>query len=428
MLSFAILSRPSQEYSVLEFIDSQDFGWTEGRGRERSQIISRKVFGLDRAQAGRHLRWSWLCNAILVLILVANGGTSGAETDELYEAEVTLQGQGPESQEQAIRAAFIQVLIKVTGDPDAPIRPELTSVLQAAPQYVQQYDYRRGEDPGAGPQAQGARALWVRFDPAAVNRVLRASGAPVWGKTRPSVLVWLAVEEAGQRRLLGAEDVPQVRAELETLVRQRGMPMFLPVLDLEDHDQIQVGDVWGLLEENIRRASQRYAPTVILVGRASRAGGGEWLVRWTLYGDRGPSHWETVSSDREQAMLAGLTESVDTLTGRIAPSDRDEGAHSLVLQVLGLATYRDYVRLLHYLQTLPSVDQVDPIRVDGSELSVAIQYRGTEQSLQQAIARGRTLQSVPAPMEVMPADPGQGALRISSSSPEPKALSYRLLP
>ena len=42
--------------------------------------------------------------------------------------------------------------------------------------------------------------LRVLFDEAAVTRILRDRGLPVWGQVRPTVLVCLGIDDQGERR------------------------------------------------------------------------------------------------------------------------------------------------------------------------------------------------------------------------------------
>ena len=82
----------------------------------------------------------------------------------LYEAEVAIAGEDPDSRNQAIGEALALVLVKLTGRDPAPGLAELSA---QAPRYVQQFRYRRavGEDGGAQTR------LWVRFDKGGLDRL-----------------------------------------------------------------------------------------------------------------------------------------------------------------------------------------------------------------------------------------------------------------
>ena len=58
-----------------------------------------------------------------------------------------------------------------------------------------------------------------------------------------------------------------------------------------------MSDLWGGFESDIRRASERYLPDVILVGRLSSRGG-DWEGNWTLYLPDKTNRWQTRADSR----------------------------------------------------------------------------------------------------------------------------------
>ncbi|MEJ2691697.1 MAG: DUF2066 domain-containing protein, partial [Candidatus Thiodiazotropha sp.] len=163
------------------------------------------------------LRW-WLIATLLMATAVR------AETvSNLYEAESPVVGQGSEARAEAIRDAFARVLVKVSGDRGLLSNPEIDKLLKRASSYVQQYRYRMLQEDLAPSEADKPdRVLWVRFDERAVNRLLRQSGVPVWGDTRPTVLVWLGEERGAARSLLSLEQRARLKATLLYAADARG--------------------------------------------------------------------------------------------------------------------------------------------------------------------------------------------------------------
>jgi len=129
-----------------------------------------------------------------------------AEVGGLYEATVPVSGQEEAPRADAVRVALREVLVRITGDRQAAGNPGLRAVLADAGRYVQQYRYQERRPP-AQPPAPGTQpgiSLWVRFDEDLLNRQVRGAGMAVWGKVRPTVLFWLAVQEQQAAALISA--------------------------------------------------------------------------------------------------------------------------------------------------------------------------------------------------------------------------------
>src|SRR5690606_25504380 len=139
----------------------------------------------------------------------------------------------------------------------------------------------------------------VEFNAARVSQALAQRNRPVWGPERPLTLLWVAFDDGfGERVLLGANDagvaagsplaelLQTTRAELAAAADERGLPIALPLLDLEDLQALTFTDVWGGFEEPIRAASARYGADSILIGRV-RIGDFGPEVQWLLLGAAG---------------------------------------------------------------------------------------------------------------------------------------------
>ncbi len=329
----------------------------------------------------------WLIAALLLAAPLQ------AETvSNLYEAETPVAGQGGEARADGIRAAFAQVLVKVSGDRGLLSNPEIGSLLKRASSYVQQYRYRLLESPNA---TGNDRLLWVRFDERAVNRLLRESGVPVWGGTRPSVLVWLGEERGASRSLISLEQQSDLKATLERTASERGLPLVLPLMDMEDRNAMPVSDLWGGFESDIRRASERYLPDVILVGRLSSRGG-DWEGNWTLYLPDKTNRWQTRADSRLALAAEGVQQTADALALRFAPQQVSEGSTSLRIRIHGLTRLEDFVLVRDYLQSLAMIEQLDLLSAEPETISFLARIQGGREVLERGIQLGAVLEPVVA--------------------------------
>lgn len=360
------------------------------------------------------LRW-WLIATLLTATAVR------AETvSNLYEAESPVVGQGSEARAEGIRDAFARVLVKVSGDRGLLSNPEIDKLLQRASSYVQQYRYRMLQEESAPSEADKPdRLLWVRFDERAVNRLLRQNGVPVWGDTRPTVLVWLGEELGAARSLLSLEQRARLKATLQYAADARGLPVLLPLMDVEDRSALPVSDLWGGFESDIRRASDRYQPDVILVGKLRNVGGG-WQGEWTLYLPDKTNRWQARAESELSLAALGLQQATDALALRFAPQQVSEGITKVRIRIHGLSQLADYVLVRDYLQSLAMIEQLDLLAADLDTLSFLARIQGGREVLERGIQLGAVLEpvSIQAPVVV------EGAS--VPVEPEGESLDYRL--
>ena len=326
---------------------------------------------------------------------------------DIYVAEVPVKGQGTEARTEAIREAFMQVMIKVTGNREVGKQSAARKLLSRAPRYVQQYRYsllKQTRDAAGRGVASADRLLWVKFDERAVNNLLRESGLAVWGGARPSTLIWIGLEEQGRRRLIQPELEPTLSQTLEQVAGQRGLPILLPLMDMEDRSSLQVSDVWGAFEEDVRRASDRYLPDAILVGRLRKRAARDWVADWTLYQSDVTNNWQTRGANETAVAGDGLQRTVDELAARYAPHAVTQGASNLRVRVVGLHNLADYILVKDYLQSLVMIEQLDLLTADPDRISFLVRSQGRRDVLERGILLGGVLEPVVAADAVVSAE------------------------
>ncbi|MEJ2592051.1 MAG: DUF2066 domain-containing protein [Candidatus Thiodiazotropha sp.] len=338
--------------------------------------------------------YHWL---LLLLLSIAISPLARADVvGNLYEAESPVVGQGGDARAQGIQNAFGEVLVKVSGDRGLLSNPAIGNLLRKASVYVQEYRYRALDTGSAADSEKPDRMLWVRFDERAVNRLLRDSGVPVWGATRPTVLVWLGEESGAARSLLSPEQEPSLKRALQRVADARGLPLLQPLMDIEDRSALPVSDLWGGFETDIRRASARYQPDVILVGLLRARGNSDWQADWTLYLHEKTNRWSTRADSETSLVEAGMQQAADALVARFAPQQVSEGTTTLRIRVHGLNQLADYVQVRDYLQSLAMIEQLDLLAATPEQVSFVARIQGGREVLERGIQLGAVLEPVAA--------------------------------
>ena len=331
---------------------------------------------------------------LIVIWLSAPLGFS-AEVERLYETEVRVQDRGNEERAKGISLALRQILIKVSGDRDVPNRMGVRKAFKKPQQFVQQFRYRSQDQAEGDPFIR----LWVSFDSTAVNRFLREAGVPIWGKARPVMLVWLAVEEPAVRYLLGADNNPKLSGLVLDEAQRRGIPVTLPLLDLQDRSIIDFTSVWGGFHDTAITASERYQAESILIGRFYQDTREGYGARWTLLQQDQVLNWTSSGYLPVEVIADGIDNAVDSVATRYAPKVALGEQRELLLHVDGVRDLKAYARVSDYLSSLTPVERSTIHQVKPDAVVYALKLRTDIPNLQQVIQLGNTLIKA-QPMEI----------------------------
>ena len=367
--------------------------------------------------------------------------THAAIVDGLYEAEEVVQSQSQSVRDQAMGNALMQVFKKVTGRSSVQNLPGIADALNHPERFVQQYLYRSIQEaqypiPNADPNSQLA---WFQFDEQAINRLLRSNNLPVWGHTRPSTLVWLAVEENGQRYILGSDSQEELRDLLRYEAKRLGMALVLPLLDLQDQQSLSFADLWGNFQDSILNASARYQAEAVLVGRLSLASSDVWTGRWTLYEGGRNFSWQGQDSYPSEILSSGMGGTMEALAIRYAQVPESGTPSAVYLTVNGVGALKDYARVSKYLSSLEVVKDVQPTTIRANSARFRLNIRGSAEGLAQTIKLGNVLQEQQVTIESPPASHSAAANFFGMPSPsatndstlsqsQNSDYTYRLLP
>jgi hypothetical protein len=326
--------------------------------------------------------------AFLCLVLVS--GITPA-SDNLFEADVPVDSQQPDLRTAYMKTALQEVLVRLTGQPEVLNRDSVRSMLDTPEQFVQQYRYF------TLPESTPPRLmLRVDFDGGAIQQELRQQGVAYWGKTeRPEILLWLAVEDRGTRYIVSAQDGSDASRELQQAARQRGIPLLLPLMDLEDQNQVRFTDVWGGFFDGVQSASARYKPGDVLIGRLNRSPSGGWVARWDMRDGRDSGSWSSTGDELGAVLQAGIDTLSERLAAGVVATETGAVAGMTRITVEGVNTLMAFARADDYLSSLTAVRRLELVRVDGSTLQYALQLAGSLDGLTQTLAIGTVLEPSP---------------------------------
>ena len=337
---------------------------------------------------------SLLLFAALVSTVFSSAPAHALLVQGLYEQEIAVQDQGDAERIRAYREGLTAVILKITGEERHLGNAAVERAVRDAQSYVQEVSYRTEST------AQEARTfISVSFDSALVNQMLMSSGVPVWDRDRPAVLLWLSVQNAtGQRELLSADSEHPMLEIVREFSRVRGLPVLIPVMDLEDRRNLPADVAWSLDEAAIRNASARYGADAILSGRLLESPNGDLVGLWQFLFRGSAETFDAFERDLSVYTLGTLNRVTAQLASHFAFNSLEAPANARVtVRVEGMDSATDYVNLMAYMDNLAVVDTVAAALLDGSGIELDVRLSSSAFLFTEFISLGRDLQPLEVP-------------------------------
>ena len=171
---------------------------------------------------------------VAVLLVAASCWGARAEPPlpaSLYECRTIVTGTDLRDRPAGFARCFLEVLVKVTGNPALHANPDAVAASQQAQTMVAGFSYRdrmtglsRHDDQGSSDRPQD---LTVGFDPARIDAVLASLGERPWAGERPRLDLTVALRPAGLRLAPADQDdlLARARAALANAAVRYGMAL-----------------------------------------------------------------------------------------------------------------------------------------------------------------------------------------------------------
>ena len=377
--------------------------------------------------------------ALGLALLLASAGTQALPVTGLYSEQVAVANESDAERSRAFREALQAVILRVTGETQWLDHPAIIAAVENAQSYVEAIGYSSEivavpaeaaalpaqssettdttvsietpaaevEPTAAAPEPDDAqlavsapatpstreqRYIDVDFSSALIDELLTAANIPIWDSNRPSVLVWMALQdEAGNRSLMTSDINDDIIELIQEFADRRGLPVLFPVLDFEDRRSLNEDLVWTLNEEAIRKASNRYGADSILTGRLHFTASGELVGLWQFLFQDEADVFDGFSTDLREYLHGPLARVTSQLASYFAIVPESATTEMVQLRIDGVGSLQEYSSLLSYVSGLGLVESVSPAQLDGDRLELRLGLVGDAQQLFELIALDRDL-------------------------------------
>jgi len=329
-----------------------------------------------------------------LFLLFAIGRISAVEVEKLYQVKVAVVDQSNKSRWSAALKGFKEVLVRRSGNQQVLNAFEVQQAFAKVTAYLQRFEYssKTAED------AQSAFELLLDFEPRLIDQLIQESGMPIWGSNRPVTLFWLAVEQDFKRQLIKEElQTSELSQLLAVNAARRGLPVILPLMDLEDQLVITLSDVWGHFQSPILQASERYGADAVIAGRIRQLGQG-WQAQLTYFNEGKTSRFE-VNQDSLELLIASVTNKLaDSLCEKYCVVEIAE-RNQVIMQVSNIRNFASFKSAQNYLMGLSSIRKVNVSKIAGVQVQFNLGLLGDLQAVKEGIGLGNKLIEIPPPLE-----------------------------
>jgi hypothetical protein len=314
----------------------------------------------------------------------------------LYQASVTLISQGEAERQNATVQALMQVIVKLTGNPQAPLNTVIRKALPQASSLVSQSAANTAPSDSEGNTAIGGvpvykTTLSVSFDPVAVDLLIAGAGLKYWTGARPKPVLWLAIDDGRGPRLVSAQQINVVKP-LATQGLNRGLHFLLPAGN--PIEQAATSSIWNLDAAALQPLTARYQNDTLLLGKMYRSVSG-WSIWWVLMqGGVEIVRWPVTDADPQRAIATGADGVADALAKREAVYLPIGASGSYLIDVVGVANQVDFLRVMAYLQNQPVVQKASVVEVTPEHLRLQLDLRVGVRGFRVLAESGDTLRAL----------------------------------
>ncbi len=285
-----------------------------------------------------------------------------------YSAELTLSSQNAAERRGATIRALGQVVVRVTGNPQAASNSVIRRAASSIDALVLDSKVRQDSDTVNGVPVYKT-VLSVSFDPDSVDGLIAAAGLKFWTSTRPKPILWLAINDGRGARLVTGQQTTVVRP-LATRGLERGIRFLLPAGNAAE--QAAVTSIWALNAPAMQVLTNRYRNDSQLLGKVYRQPPG-WAADWLLTRDGVElARWSFSDADPRKVIASGVDEGANAIAKRDAVSLDTGVSGPQLVDISSVNTQSDYIRLMSYLQTLAVVRKVTVVEARPGQLRLQL--------------------------------------------------------
>jgi len=334
----------------------------------------------------------FLAGILVCILMLANSTSQASSLNTLYHGQMPVADQSRSSRDKAVSKILEQVLIKVSGQSKIALHPQIKRSLKAALSFATEFSVDI---------ISGNLTLTVEFNESLIDELLKSNKITIWDVRRPSVMLWMVYEDSNGRQLLSTQSTDELVRTVKNAAAKRGMPLLLPIWDLDDQLTVSTTDIWGQFEDKVSNANARYQSDYMILAKVMSHGISQ-QVSWSVFKTttdldifgQAPSVLAMTGNDETPNINEAIEQIIDQSTDYFASQysvDTSEDDGDLFLSVNNVNSLSQYVKITDYLSSIKAVNEVVLVNSKSNDYRFKINLLGNRKSFLDIISLDKRL-------------------------------------
>jgi hypothetical protein len=338
--------------------------------------------------------------------------SEAVEVEDLYVVTSPVKDQSKNALLSVSLSGLKQVLIRNSGTNAILNDKSVQKAYRKVKNYLQRFEYSKQDEV----DLSTPYIVTLYFEPRLINELIQGAQMSLWGSSRPLTALWLVVEENNERKVIKelsndyssdnhsppgnllAEDLSKQTASKTMFLNQapsnikstekiildnaqrRGIPVLLPLMDLEDQLLVTMSDIWGVFSSSIELASTRYSADSSLFGRI-RQDGVLWIGKFGFINQKSEVNFELNNESKEQLIVDMINKLTELLCDKYCVVEEYGEKNEMYLDINNIHSFKRFKLVESYLSSLSSVRQSELIKIDKTHIKLKITLLGKVSSL-----------------------------------------------
>lgn len=290
---------------------------------------------------------------LLMLIFLPFSPAQSVTVNHLNQTTVPISNRSDAALTAAFKAAFSQVLIKMSGNPHVMTLPAIQNDQSDSQRWVESYRY----DTPSTDETPSALQLVIQFDRQGIAQLLQAAGQSLWSADRPLTLV---VIDANR---------DQWEPLIQQLATAYGLPVIFSAMDLTDQTLLQSTDA-------LTQLAKRYDVSSVLMVHVDATSNDNRALQAQYNISGNTTQWTVSGDNAAQTTQALVARWMDDMIRQIGTNNHVGSSSTVKVYVMGVRDIGDYVKVTHYLRQKEGVKTVSVKDVTDSGVLYAVQVVG----------------------------------------------------
>jgi len=202
-------------------------------------------------------------------------------------------------------------------------------------------------------------------------------------------MLWWVSEEMVVRKILNEGEARESISAFHYFAEQRGVPIKLPLMDLQDQKLVTSSDIWGGFGDSLSKANKRYNLNTWVQGK-NYFSQGEWNANWEVHVLGDVKAFKAHSPNLralQKAVIASIAKVLANEYAVVAGKNTSE----IYITVSDIRNLDDFSQLKNYLDNLFVVKSVEMRHIKNDQVSFKLSLKEDVEKFKKLLALDKKL-------------------------------------